>query len=417
MFNSTMPYSRKMPMIPDFLKQHVAAVVFTVAALAVFLVAPSADPATLALLAAVIAWPATMLYHRQEETNPQQDADASVLNESEELGRILSDINRSVTDEIASLRDDLGNTRGVISDAVQNLNNSFLGLNDQSQRQKELVVGLIENVSGASLDLDQDSVSVQDFVNEVSQVMQYFIDLLITISKQSIQTVHQIDDVVSQMDNVHVLLSDVKAIADQTSLLSLNAAIEAARAGASGRGFAVVADEVRKLSEHSNEFNDRIRDSVFKTRDSITEARNIVGQVASKDMNLAITTKSRVGRMLDSLSQTNAATSRNLDQASTLADAINENVNTAVRCLQFEDIATQKIEAALVHLDQLSNFVKDTQHRIASLQPSDPQSQDERRSALHKLREELDGLRQAWLEAKHNPSNQGSVTSGDVELF
>lgn len=402
-------------MIRDFLNRHLIAVLLSAAALAALMIAPRVDAVTLVLLAAVMAWTTTTLYHHLNDAGEQPGA--APADEAERLDDILNDINRAVTGEIQSVKADLGDTKGVITDAVQNLNRSFHGLYDQSQNQKDLVVGLIDNVSGDSLDLDQDSVSVQEFVNEVSQVMQYFIEILITISKQSIQTVHQIDDVVSQMDSVHALVADVKSIADQTSLLSLNAAIEAARAGESGRGFAVVADEVRKLSDHSNEFNDRIKDSVYRTKDSINEARNIVGQVASKDMSLAITTKSRVDRMLESLKHINETTSRNLDQASALADGINENVNTAVRGLQFEDIATQKIEAALSHLEQLSNFILDAQQRIGRLGRSAGATHEERRTAMHELREEIDALRQSWLAARHNPSSQESVTSGDVELF
>src|SRR3546814_20416939 len=84
-------------------------------------------------------------------------------------------------------------------------------------------------------------------------------DALGQVSRQSVTTVGQIDEMVKHLDAIFDLLGDVKTIADQTNLLALNAAIEAARAGEAGRGFAVVAEEVRSVAESSTNFNEQIR--------------------------------------------------------------------------------------------------------------------------------------------------------------
>ena len=270
---------------------------------------------------------------------------------------------QQVVSRLLQAAHELGHSAGEVgSTAVQAQQHS-----DQQSQQMEQVATAINEVTYAVQDVAKNAEQAssetslaQDRARQGQQSIQRSLAKIDELSATIDQAVHVIEALAGQSTRIGSVLEVIRAIAEQTNLLALNAAIEAARAGEQGRGFAVVADEVRLLAQRTQQSTAEIQ-AMIEHLQGQSEAAVKAIDASSQASRATVEQASEAGSSLDAISQAlhnltalNASIASATLQQSHVVEDINRSVTETAELSRQTAVAAQQSSHSGHSLNRLS---------------------------------------------------------------
>jgi methyl-accepting chemotaxis protein len=280
--------------------------------------------------------------------------------ESGDLARALKSLRYSIKDMVESITvnsDELiissgeldttaQKTMQTLHDVEQSVNSITEGASRQAQdtmmaSENVTVMGkLISDTTSHVGRLNKNADVMRDTSTKASQTLKSLMQINGQV-KEAIETItEQTNQTNESVQKIKEATDIITSIADETSLLSLNASIEAARAGEAGRGFAVVADQIQRLAEQSNEASGRIEDIIHTLMDDSAKAvvtMNQVKDIINEQNESMAVTETTVGEVMGGIE-------KSLESISVIADKTVELENARNNIVSIVDGLSQTAE-------------------------------------------------------------------------